>query len=145
MLPAGLGWVWIVECMAAGGRSPVASGTLPVARIRHVGAGPADRGDFGSEAELPERRTSPSQAMDMASDGAASLSLRLSGIGPAPALIGRRTSGETERRVLVVAPEPFYEDRGTPIAVRSTPAENATHGWNVRPARAHGTSRPIPA
>jgi glycosyltransferase involved in cell wall biosynthesis len=28
-------------------------------------------------------------------------------------------SGEGERRVLVVAPEPFYEDRGTPIAVRT--------------------------
>jgi glycosyltransferase involved in cell wall biosynthesis len=30
-----------------------------------------------------------------------------------------RGSGEAERRVLVVAPEPFYEDRGTPIAVRN--------------------------
>jgi len=35
------------------------------------------------------------------------------------AAIHRRPLGEAKRRVLVVAPEPFYEDRGTPIAVRS--------------------------
>jgi glycosyltransferase involved in cell wall biosynthesis len=35
------------------------------------------------------------------------------------AAIRRRPLGEAKRRVLVVAPEPFYEDRGTPIAVRS--------------------------
>ncbi len=35
------------------------------------------------------------------------------------AAIHRRPLGEPKRRVLVVAPEPFYEDRGTPIAVRS--------------------------
>ena len=46
-------------------------------------------------------------------------SLRVGGIVPTPSLAARRTSGEPERRVLVVAPEPFYEDRGTPIAVRN--------------------------
>jgi glycosyltransferase involved in cell wall biosynthesis len=34
-------------------------------------------------------------------------------------LAKRRAWGSGERRVLLVAPEPFYEDRGTPIAVRS--------------------------
>lgn len=55
----------------------------------------------------------------MGADNAASLRLPLSGVAPARVLAGRRASGDTERRVLVVAPEPFYEDRGTPIAVRN--------------------------
>lgn len=55
----------------------------------------------------------------MGADSAAGLSLRLPGAVPAPSLARRRAFGESERRVLVVAPEPFYEDRGTPIAVRS--------------------------
>jgi glycosyltransferase involved in cell wall biosynthesis len=53
----------------------------------------------------------------MGADGAG-LSLPLPGALPAPAKT-RRVSGGAERRVLVVAPEPFYEDRGTPIAVRN--------------------------
>jgi len=36
-----------------------------------------------------------------------------------PASPVRDTAPGRERRVLVVAPEPFYEDRGTPIAIRS--------------------------
>jgi len=54
----------------------------------------------------------------MQAGAAAGPSLWLPGGVPAPSLASR-ASAETERRVLVVAPEPFYEDRGTPIAVRN--------------------------
>ena len=68
---------------------------------------------------MQERSIGSRQAMELGADSAAGLSLRLPGAVPAPSLARRRAFGETERRVLVVAPEPFYEDRGTPIAVRS--------------------------
>jgi hypothetical protein len=46
-----------------------------------------------------------------------------SGFSPPAELAASRSSlryrPTRERRVLVVAPEPFYEDRGTPIAIRS--------------------------
>jgi glycosyltransferase involved in cell wall biosynthesis len=57
--------------------------------------------------------------MEMGADVAARLGLRLPRVVPAPSLGRLRASGEAGRRVLVVAPEPFYEDRGTPIAVRN--------------------------
>ncbi|HTK41735.1 MAG TPA: hypothetical protein VL287_09085, partial [Gemmatimonadales bacterium] len=38
---------------------------------------------------------------------------------PARGSRARESAPGRERRVLVVAPEPFYEDRGTPIAIRS--------------------------
>lgn len=57
--------------------------------------------------------------MDFGADSAAGLSLPMLGARAAPEGARRRASGEGERRVLVVAPEPFYEDRGTPIAVRN--------------------------
>jgi glycosyltransferase involved in cell wall biosynthesis len=34
-------------------------------------------------------------------------------------LAGRQSSSQRPRRILVVAPEPFFEDRGTPIALRN--------------------------
>src|SRR4026208_690995 len=37
---------------------------------------------------------------------------------PARGSRARESAPGRERRVLVVAPEPFYEDRGTPIAIR---------------------------
>lgn len=37
---------------------------------------------------------------------------------PRPAMAGGGAGGPSGRRILVVAPQPFYEDRGTPIAVR---------------------------
>jgi glycosyltransferase involved in cell wall biosynthesis len=37
---------------------------------------------------------------------------------PAPAVARRSVAEVPARRILVVAPQPFYEDRGTPIAVR---------------------------
>jgi glycosyltransferase involved in cell wall biosynthesis len=57
--------------------------------------------------------------MDFGADSAAGLSLPMPGARAAPAGVRRRASREGKRRVLVVAPEPFYEDRGTPIAVRN--------------------------
>lgn len=57
--------------------------------------------------------------MEMGTERAASFGLRLSGAVRTAGLAAARTPGEAERRVLVVAPEPFYEDRGTPIAVRN--------------------------
>ncbi len=59
----------------------------------------------------------PRHAMMMAGDSAASL--RLSAVAPALGVADRCAPEETGRKVLVVAPEPFYEDRGTPIAVRN--------------------------
>jgi glycosyltransferase involved in cell wall biosynthesis len=38
--------------------------------------------------------------------------------GSGPAMTGRGVAEVPGRRILVVAPQPFYEDRGTPIAVR---------------------------
>ena len=40
------------------------------------------------------------------------------GTGAAPQLWSARSATPSGRRVLLVAPQPFYEDRGTPIAVR---------------------------
>lgn len=52
--------------------------------------------------------------------GAASLTPYRSSAGQAgPLSAERRVPAGGEGRVLVVAPEPFYEDRGTPIAVRN--------------------------
>ncbi|HET7601217.1 MAG TPA: glycosyltransferase family 4 protein [Gemmatimonadales bacterium] len=51
---------------------------------------------------VPERRSGPRAAK-----------VRLSG----PTNAGAARAQRTPRRVLVVAPQPFYEDRGTPIAV----------------------------
>lgn len=45
--------------------------------------------------------------------------------------IGRRDSGAGERRVLLVAPQPFYEDRGTPIAVRNVLQALSELGYEV--------------
>jgi len=47
----------------------------------------------------------------------ASVSVPLSA-DPAPAVARRSVAEVPARRILVVAPQPFYEDRGTPIAVR---------------------------
>jgi len=41
------------------------------------------------------------------------------------------TAGGNPRRVLVVAPQPFYEDRGTPIAVQQVLQALAELGWPV--------------
>jgi glycosyltransferase involved in cell wall biosynthesis len=66
---------------------------------------------------VADPRTGSHHALEMRGDGAG-FSLPLPGGLAAPARASR-TSRETVRRVLVVAPEPFYEDRGTPIAVRN--------------------------
>ena len=66
---------------------------------------------------MPEPRTGPRHALEMRADSAGG-SLPLPGALAASARVWR-ASGEAERRVLLVAPEPFYEDRGTPIAVRN--------------------------
>ena len=52
--------------------------------------------------------------------GAASLTRYRSSAGQArPLSAERRVPVEGDGRVLVVAPEPFYDERGTPIAVRN--------------------------
>ena len=66
---------------------------------------------------MPEPRIGPPEAMEMGS--AAGLRLPRPRALAAPGVAKWRASGEIERRILVVAPEPFYEDRGTPIAVRN--------------------------
>jgi glycosyltransferase involved in cell wall biosynthesis len=68
---------------------------------------------------VPEGSVGPRRAMEMGTESAASLGLRMSGAARTASPAAVRTSGEAGRRVLVVAPEPFYEDRGTPIAVRN--------------------------
>ena len=69
--------------------------------------------------------------MDFGADSAAGLSLPMPGTRAAPAGVRRGASGEGERRVLVVAPEPFYEDRGTPIAVRNVLQALSDLGYHV--------------
>jgi glycosyltransferase involved in cell wall biosynthesis len=54
--------------------------------------------------------------------------------GPAvtrPAGTGRRAPSQSERKVLLVAPEPFYEDRGTPIAVRNVIGALSELGYGI--------------
>jgi glycosyltransferase involved in cell wall biosynthesis len=68
--------------------------------------------------------------MDFGAERAGGLSLPMPGTMASPARV-RRASGETERRVLVVAPEPFYEDRGTPIAVRNVLQALSDLGYHV--------------
>ncbi len=46
-------------------------------------------------------------------------------------LIAGHGSGGGDRRVLLVAPEPFYEDRGTPIAVRNVLQALGELGYDV--------------
>ena len=41
------------------------------------------------------------------------------------------TSLDHDRRVLVVAPQPFYEDRGTPIAIQHVLEALSASGWRV--------------
>lgn len=84
----------------------------------HLGVS-VGRADFGREADLPESSIGPRPTAEMGAGNVASLRLPQSDMAPARAAAARRASGEPERRVLVVAPEPFYEDRGTPIAVRN--------------------------
>src|SRR4029077_18574619 len=91
----------------------------PPRRGNPHGAVEAQQRDLGSELDVPDSRMSGPHAMDFGADSAAGLSLPMPGTRAAPAGGRRRVSGEGERRVLVVAPEPFYEDRGTPIAVRN--------------------------
>jgi glycosyltransferase involved in cell wall biosynthesis len=72
-----------------------------------------------------------SHAMDFGAESAAGFSLPMPGTLASRTGVRRRGSGVTERRVLVVAPEPFYEDRGTPIAVRSVLQALSELGYRV--------------
>jgi hypothetical protein len=59
--------------------------------------------------------------------------------GPAPANHEQRTrlshaqrgQGERSHRLLIISPQPFYEDRGTPIAVRQLVTALAALGFAV--------------
>src|SRR5262249_18257393 len=48
-----------------------------------------------------------------------------------PGSTGRRTPSQSERKVLLVAPEPFYQDRGTPIAVRNVIGALSELGYGI--------------
>lgn len=52
-------------------------------------------------------------------------------VGPRPSLSEEAGAGNAARRILVAAPQPFYQDRGTPIALRKVLEAAAELGYDV--------------